>query len=386
MKRIGFFYIIGILSCICAVSCVKDIIMDAQEKPQVAVVCIMTDNPVQEMSLFLTKGASLKEPVPVTEAEAVLTDLSWGEETGHFERRGEVWTLAYTPIPRHRYKLEVSVPGYDKITAEQEMPEPVQMVARANYYYRIEGLHYPGSLIEPGPFVPNAEDFDSLPLGAKSYYIRTLPASLWLFARNYDPTSGRHVTAERICCNYPYTDPFNVTGEQYVPPHRTDIPNPYMEGSHVAELYPALAGSALHDKYLRFPARDLSDVKGIWFKVSGSMDGKYNCKDFYQYYYHDTGLASPLQPDEGYLVATTVSKDLDTYLLDAYPKMGIKTSTDLSTIYLRDNLFTNIAGGVGIFGGMCSRYYQWSGEYEYVDDGIDHKEFEYYYPDEQWPL
>ena len=78
MKHSGFFYIIGILSCICAVSCVKDIIMDAQEKPQVAVVCIMTDNPVQEMSLFLTKGASVKEPVPVTEAEAVLTDLSWG--------------------------------------------------------------------------------------------------------------------------------------------------------------------------------------------------------------------------------------------------------------------------------------------------------------------
>ena len=72
MKRIGFCYIIGILSCICAVSCVKDIKMDAQEKPQVAVVCIMTDNPVQEMTLFLTKGASLKERVPVTEAELMM--------------------------------------------------------------------------------------------------------------------------------------------------------------------------------------------------------------------------------------------------------------------------------------------------------------------------
>ena len=232
----------GVSSCItCLVivigtlSCVKDIVMDAQEKPQLAVVCIMTDNPVQEMTLSLTKGASLKEPVPVMEAEAVLTDLSWGEEAGHFERRGDIWILEYTPIPGHSYKLEVSVPGYDKITAEQEMPEPVQMVARANYYYRIEGLHYPGSLIDPGPFVPNAEDFESLPLGAKSYYIRTLPASLWLFARNYDPMTGRHVTAERICCNYPYTDQFNVTGERYVPPQRTDIPNPYMEGSQMAE-------------------------------------------------------------------------------------------------------------------------------------------------------
>ena len=107
--------------------------------------------------------------------------------------------------------------------------------------------------------------------------------------------------------------------------------------------------------------------------MAGSMQGKYNCRDFYQIYYGDEGgLAEPLSPDEGYIEATTVSKDLDEYLQDAYYMQQLQESSDLTTIFLRDNSFTNIHGGLGIFGAKCSRKYQWSGEYEYVDDGMVH--------------
>ena len=74
---------------VCTVaSCVKDVIMDAQEKPQVAVVCILSNEPVQELTLLFTKGASQKGQVSVTEAEAILIDESFNEEVGHFIHQG----------------------------------------------------------------------------------------------------------------------------------------------------------------------------------------------------------------------------------------------------------------------------------------------------------
>ena len=41
-------------------SCIRDVIMDAKEKPQVVVVCVLSDDPVQTLQLSFTKGASLQ--------------------------------------------------------------------------------------------------------------------------------------------------------------------------------------------------------------------------------------------------------------------------------------------------------------------------------------
>ena len=222
------------------------------------------------------------------------------------------------------------------------------------------GLHYP-SLIWEEVFIPNAEDFESLPLGVKCYYVLDLPDPVWIYAMNYDPETGEHHIAEEICTESPLVDDFNTSGENYVAPERTDVPNPYVEGSHVAKLAPQLDGMPLHEHYLRFPPRNLSVDNGWWFMVAGSMQGKYNCRDFYQIYYGDEGgLAEPLSPDEGYLEVSSVSEDLDTYMLDTYERLLLQESSDLSSIYLRDNSFTNIHGGLGIFGAKCSRKYQWS--------------------------
>lgn len=393
MKRWGLYCLICLMVCTVA-SCVKDVIMDAQEKPQVAVVCILSNEPVQELTLLFTKGASQKGQVSVTEAEAILIDESFNEEVGHFIHQGNgVWNLEYCAIPAHHYKLEISVPGYEKITAEQSMPQPARILAHGRCFYKIQGLNFPSAIPEV-PFVPNAEDFDSLPLGPKEYYVQTLPDAVWIYARNYDAVTGKHTTAGEICTNYPYADDLNVTGTYYVPPRRTDIPNRFVDNSHVSELYPRLAGAVLHKGFLRFPARDLSDKRGWWFSISGSLEGKYNCKDFYQVYYGDHGLADPLAPDEGYIEVVAMSKDMDAYLADAYYKQEIQASSDLSSIFIRDNVYTNIVGGLGIFGATYVRKYQWSNEYEYVDDGMNHPFFagsgsdsyNTYYSDDRWPL
>ncbi len=364
-------------------SCVRDVVMDAKEKPQVVVTCILTDDQEQKLQLFYTKGASQSEVLPVTEAVVTLFEKRWEKneykEVGRFKRsQGSEWKLAYRAIPGWYYRLEVEVPGYAPISAEQTMPEVAKVMARSVTPYQSilmsRGLHFPnGQAYEGNVFVPNAEDFKSLPLGVKCYNVLDLPDPVWIFARNYDSETGEHYIVEEICTECTLVDNFNTTGEYYVAPERTDIPNPYVEGSHVAKLAPQLEGKPLHRRYLRFPAKDLSEAKGWWFMLAGSMQEKYNCKDFYQKYYGDKyGLTNPLSPDEGYIEVSAVTSELDEYLVDAHHKKELQESSDLSAIYIRDNTYTNIVGGLGIFGARTVRRYQWSGEYEYVDDGLTH--------------
>ena len=120
----SFFLILATVPII--VSCVQDVILDAGDKPQVVVACILTDESVQTLRLSFTKGASLSEAPPLTEAKAAL--FEGDEKVGEFRNnQGEEWTLQYSAKSGHSYRLEVEVPGYDRIWAEQTMPSPPQI-------------------------------------------------------------------------------------------------------------------------------------------------------------------------------------------------------------------------------------------------------------------
>lgn len=369
MRFWGFRATVCVALSLCLLSCVKDVTMDAEEKPQVVVWCILTDDPMQELKLSFTKGASRAEAPPLTEADAILTDLTLSKVAGRFLKgRDGTWELDYAAIPEHVYRLEVQIPGYDRISAEQTMPTDAGVLSRGRFKYRIPGLHYP-SLIPEEHFTPNAEDFDLLPLGQRYYGFKGLKNPLWICAVDFDAQTNRYRVADEICTTFSRTSEFNLLGRKYDPPSREDVSNEYVAESHVSKLYSQLEGAALHRKYLRFQETPQKDRGSYSFLISGNMRGRYNCSDFYQWYYGDRGQVADLQPDEGYLLFTSVSGDYDTYLLDAYAKQEISESSDLSTIYLRDNVFTNLSGGLGIFGAAIIRKMQWSGEYEYVDDG-----------------
>lgn len=62
--------------------------MDAKEKPQVVVSCIISDDPVQTLKLSFTKGASLSEAPPLTEAIATLYEV---QELNQAEDGNEPW-------------------------------------------------------------------------------------------------------------------------------------------------------------------------------------------------------------------------------------------------------------------------------------------------------
>ena len=103
----------------------------------------------------------------------------------------------------------------------------------------------------------------------------------------------------------------------------------------------------MHRDFLRFPKRE------DWARYTGddffdrlscfAIDGDF--KD-----------PSTTLSFESRVIIDALSDDYDRFLCEAYLQYYSELSSDMSTIYLRDNIFTNIHGGLGIFGCVTYHY------------------------------
>ena len=62
-----------VISLVCGfscISCVRDVVLDAGENPQLVVECVMSNDTIQKLYLCFTKGASREEAEPLTDAVA----------------------------------------------------------------------------------------------------------------------------------------------------------------------------------------------------------------------------------------------------------------------------------------------------------------------------
>lgn len=305
-------------------SCVADVSLDAGEEPQVVVECVLSEEPVQTLYLSYTKGAS-REVAPDL-PEAVLSDLTEGKEAGYFVRTANgSWQLAYSAIPEHRYRLDVTVPGHEPIWAEQTMPNipPVESVVLE----RDESYRYPGYEAAEGIL-----------------YYSSFPCAVWSYGLNYDLTTKKHVPAEQLCTDCPSVDNFNLTGETFV--HESVFPYP---DGQALRFYSVLSGTAsIHRRFLRFPKSNSSSQQ--YFVVEGLLGLEY----------YDDISRDPL-PTECVLFFAALSDEYDQYLRDALYHQQAQETTDISALYHRTNLFTNIQGGLGIFGAATKMPIRWSG-------------------------
>ena len=380
MKTILHIIILAIISLACLTSCVRDVILDAKETPQVVVECILSDDPIQVLNLSFTKGASLSEAPSLTEAKAVLYegDMQVGEFTR--QESGE-WTLDYAAVPGLMYRIEVQVPGYELIYAEQEMPQEHAPLCAMEYTHFASYIEpWSGWKIESDPVGdwlykvwPDEEPFPS----PETIYVMFQSSSpTWIYAMDYNDENISHVAAGLICTNAETTMNNNVS-YGYQPP-QMDVPNPYklfevhpsykfedsFYSAHQMELYPTLAGMPMYKSYIRLPEK-----KAQVFYLSGDFNGDYCEKGV-----GDWGFAEDTD-DKGYILCIAPSKDYDRYLQEAYKYIDIQQSTSMSDIYLRDNIYSNINGGLGIFGAMISRKYPWTRTYTYIDSGVPRRNF-----------
>lgn len=343
------------LAVIC-LSCVRDLEMNSGENPAIAIECVLQDETPQTLSLIYTRTGRHEASVPITDAGVTLLDKTSGTSCGAFTHSVDrTWTLDYAAVPGHEYRLEVKVPGHDLIYAEDIMPEPLDLKSiNANAPYssmRIIAEKYGDG------FIGNV------------YWIKELPQYTWLCALNYNRETGKHEIAENICTDYPWIDNFNLTGNSYAAPPPSDEEYRFTwngityAGYYRRFEYPFLDGMAMHRRFLRLRApseeewkeyischkEEYFDYGKHLFTVNGSFSG-----DFYD------GSSKSDPGKLGYVLSMSVSENYDAYLRDAMRIQQMQESTDMSTLYVRDNLYSNIVGGIGIFGASIKRIQAWS--------------------------
>jgi hypothetical protein len=360
MDRIKFTAVMLTALMLALSSCVRDVIMDAEERPTVVVECILTNSAMQELHLNFTKGASKTVAEPLTEAAATLIDLTSGMTVGEFDKAsGDLWTLDYSPVSNHRYRLEVQVPGYDLIYAEDTMPDSLYVYSYTWSENLLDNLW--------GPPAPSFSDNSFC--GGTLFSFGSLPKYTLIYGMNYNPQTGKHEIADEIFTNLPVVDNFNITSEVYVPEIVKWEEDLYVSCDAVKALYADLKGAPKHKQYLLLNKEELSDYLFQFvdqekdkyssysviydFMVFGSFTGDWYWRRSSQ----QQDFGNPL-PTEGYLVFESLSDNYLAYIRDAIHIMQLKESTDMSTIYLRDNLYTNVVGGLGIFAASSKQIQQ----------------------------
>lgn len=337
MKKICIF----LLLVTALTSCVKDVILDAMEDPLLAVYCVLTQDSTQTLKLSWTKGPSEAEAPRIAEATALLTDLTVNQEAGRFIRISENdWQLEYAAIPTHSYRLEVTVPGHAPVWAEQTMPDEVPLFThsgnelvrdKAYPWLNLDAEHYTS-------FISWVEGVSVVEVAAHGmFYGFSSPCAVWITAHYLDAESGLYIPVKELCTDNPYVDNSNLTGEFLAP---VGPPEHFNSPDLVSGVYREnyLMGYPYHRDYLRFPKRD--DQTNNCYAIDGDFKGRENTL-------------------ENIIIFAAMSDDYDRYLCEAYMQSSAEQSSDISSIYLRDNIYTNIKGGLGIFGAATSTYFYW---------------------------
>ena len=315
-------------------SCVREVILDAGERSQVVVECVLTNDETQELRLNFTKGASKAEAEPLTEAVATLIDLTEGKTVGAFVRStGDLWILDYFPVTGHRYRLEVSVPGYDPISGEDTMPEDCKVISYTYCGELWESRHPPVD----NPFFRGT-----------AHSIKSVPEITLVYGMNYNSQTGTHELADEIFTNLPCVDEFTITDKTYIPEIHSSAPSCCYP---VESLYIDLKDRYKHNRYLRIEKDTMMDFLNAYQKETGEAEIDFIVFGNFTgdwYFCEGYGFREPSET-EGFLVFESLSANYDSFVREAIHYMQIKESTDMSSIYLRDNIYSNIAGGLGIF-------------------------------------
>lgn len=353
--KLPFLFIIPVVVVSACIKQVNPVVGDSR----VVVDCVLTEDPQQVLYLSLTNGVSGIGPNVLEGAVATLRDLTAMQTAGTFVRGPEgFWTLDYAALPEHTYRLEVEVPGNGVARAEDTMPPAVDVsyargddykkyeVADTSYFY-----HYYDVLVEQTGIVYTFE------IPNVCYQSASLPDHLLIQGFVYDEQSGRHKISEMMCTDSPGVDNANLIGSVYESEYYESVGTYIEEGSHEKKSYvtkgklnPHLDGVSCHREYLRIEKRSALDQE--FFTISGNFRMGEGFGDFPRLYgvtWNHT-VFIPRSETHDYLLFTSLSDNYCRYLDDAAILRKRSESKRLSDLYMREAPFSNIEGGVGIFG------------------------------------
>ena len=343
ITRIFSFFLLA--SALFELSCTRVTDLRPEGRGEVVVVCVLTEEATQSLTLDLTDIATVEDRAALSEAVITLRDETTGTEVGRFvPGDGNEWRLDYTPVLEHSYILTISIPGRKIIYAATTMPP------RSKNLYRL--------VLDSTNFFDNDENDRELGM---QYAINSLPEGpVWVMGMNYNVAEDRYETAPLIAASLSIADPFNVTDEVYraVDFQSEEVRNMLSEIRETgkADFYGNVEGHPLYDKMLRIPSsketdREIAGSPPGFFSVAGPFEMDYITYDFY----------SVAENVNGHILFVSPSREYDLFLKDVLStRMKQDKWGDYASIFSRTNIYSNIQNGLGVFGAKTEQKLPWN--------------------------
>lgn len=320
-------------------ACVRPLNIDTDDSA-VVVNCILSyPSPTQTLTLSYSVPNGEDDYVVIDDAEVSLYDQTTDTLAGTFISIGDgQWQAEITVIPGHQYKLDVIIDGQDPVSAITLVPE-CKVIS-----------FYPNGVVSWVKDMASSQSYHSL--SSTNYDLSEFKIPVWVYIWNYDTITGQYSIGNRISSPFGNVDGFNLTGESVI--RDTEW-----------KEHTFTTSSTYFQKYLRIePSENI--INSIF--ITGDFK-----EPFYSALKENPSLHPDIQdnvtlyaepsviPNKGmgYVVAIAVSEEYDKYLKDVLIRQGKEEGTDISVLYDREQICTNINGGVGIFGSQLTYYLPW---------------------------
>lgn len=337
-------FFLSVTLILCA-GCVETITMDPHEKNlPIAVHCVLTEEPVQKLDLRYVRSKASDGYAPVEDARPCLVlrqidkqgNLRRADTVARFTRTSEFeWTTEYAAQPSKEYELFIRMPNKaDNVSAITKMPNEFKLSLYEQHHpKRPNELTYSCEFNTTGHFWIYASD------------VRKTGDYYWYTTIDYYNKKLFEPFCEYLVTDCQIADRFNITTLRF-----SDLKYQSSRFGVLIYMQKCLPNAPVYSDFIRIDmpvvynngksAEDLN--AGIWRSNRSFFLGA-SFKDPFSVY-----LILP----EFY--ARSLSDEYDKYLREVYVRMN-RLDNDLTEVYRTQNLYSNVNGGVGIFGAVLTR-------------------------------
>jgi len=341
------------LSCLfLAAACVEPISLDPMEEMPVVVNCVLTKNDVQTLNLFYARRPSESGYINISDASV---QISGGGQTHEFAWADSCWRSEFTPEYGVRYSLSVTLNDGKTLTSRTDFPKEMMIYGTPIY---VMNMHNSWSKYYQIFSWVRDTYFDDIRLVDEEVFV-------W-----FTPHGEYRDRVSNFCTNHPGADHENVTGTVWeeLPiasileeDYKNVASNPFGDADPEVwkQFKAACTGLPAHKNFLR-----IHHTPGFEGGTPGPLYQMWDEKETLE---DGFALAADLMVDitppgtiGGQYIALPIrsyflSKEYDTYLKNVV-KADIH-GDELASKYSMDLNYTNIEGGLGIFGSLYWRDY-----------------------------
>ena len=376
-------------------SCIEYVNMDSREEMPVVVNCVLTRDTVQTLRLYRMRVLSETMNAPIEDATVYLQGR---DNNGKFQTVAEFhrteginWEAKFQPEYDTDYGLLIKVPGKEDITATTRFPEDLRLIQCCRFatfvtdtgmignYSKGYGMHT--AEVRKGKYYTewnwrkkeNGEAF-------KAYIqVSENPCKIWAFSHvdttyvspgrdmlnllnedQFQFSGSKQPLSKYIATNHPGADRFNITPGRLADLNYWNRPDKVFDQNISQWCLYLCPDVPLFDGFVRIDhpgnfrnGLTEDDLKNSYyysdrsFFIGGDYSDEHNAYAI---------KAMPFPPyydiidNRSFLNEVHfVSDEYDTYLRELYVKLQNSNDFILSS-YDYNNVYSNINGGVGIFG------------------------------------